>query len=146
MYYILLTLLRSFKSCHKPRVTLNTTRCSGILTENVIIVGGQGLSYPCENKQVDAFTVSQYLVKTESRQLLTGKLKIYCSCITLIFIYAKHTYHKWFLRCFITKLCRLVVFFCRIFLLVIKLFNTMCYIADMPVTATEGRRQTIDSY
>ena len=38
-----------------------------MLIENVIIVVGQDLTDPCEKEQVDAFTASQYLVKTESR-------------------------------------------------------------------------------
>ena len=52
---ILLLLLRSPKNYHKTKATLNTSRRSGILTENVITVGGQGLSDPCENERVDVF-------------------------------------------------------------------------------------------
>ena len=53
---ILLKLLSSPKNYHKTRVTVNTTKwCSGMVKENVIIVGGQDLSDPCENERVDAF-------------------------------------------------------------------------------------------
>ena len=47
---ILLILRWSPKNFHKTRAILNTTRCSRMLTEYVIIVGGQGLSPPCEKE------------------------------------------------------------------------------------------------
>ena len=39
-----------------------------MLTENVIIVDGQGLSYPCENEGVDTFNG----LNIQSRQNLTS--------------------------------------------------------------------------
>ena len=47
--------MKSPKNYHETRATLNTTRCSGMLTENVIVVGDQDLSDPCKNERVDAF-------------------------------------------------------------------------------------------
>ena len=47
--------LRLPKNYHKTRATLTTTRCSGMVTEDVIIVGGQDLSDLCEDERVDAF-------------------------------------------------------------------------------------------
>ena len=51
---ILLIPLRSPKNYRKTRATLNTTRCSGMLIENVIIVVVQ--SDQCEDERVDTFT------------------------------------------------------------------------------------------
>ena len=49
---ILLILLRSPKSYHKTKAIVNTLRCSGMLTNIVIVVGGQDLFDLCENEQV----------------------------------------------------------------------------------------------
>ena len=48
------------------KATLNTTRCSGMLIENVIIVGGQDLSDQCEERVNVFIGLNIHSVKTES--------------------------------------------------------------------------------